>query len=119
MKPCLLVPHLMCRSDPKVLPICHISVIPREILTTYTFGTELGSPAAVMVANLVMEDVEDMDDTCVALAANKCEAFLGHLNLVEPTIQLTLEQEWDGKLPFLDVYTSGASPGWDNFHLSV
>ena len=84
-----------------------------------TFGTAMGSPVSVLVANLVMEDVEDralattnvdvkfwkryVDDTCVALAANKCEAFLGHLNLVEPTIQFTLEQELDEKLPFLDV----------------
>ena len=84
-----------------------------------TFGTAMGSPVSVTVANLVMEDVEDralattnvdvkfwkryVDDTCVALAANKCEAFLGHLNLVEPTIQFTLERELDGKLPFLDV----------------
>ena len=44
-----------------------------------------------------------MDDTCVALAASKSEAFLGHLKTVELTIQFTLEQELDGKLPFLDV----------------
>ena len=47
--------------------------------------------------------VTDTWMTPVALAANKCEAFLGHLNLVEPTIQFTLERELDGKLPFLDV----------------
>ena len=67
----------------------------------------MGSLVYVTVANLVMEDIEDrvlattnvdvqfwkeyVDDKCVALAANKREAFLGHLNLVEPTIQFTLE----------------------------
>ena len=58
----------------------------------------MGSPVPVMVANPVMEDVEDrvLDDTCMhvclALAANECEleAFLGHLKLVEPTIQFSL-----------------------------
>ena len=43
-----------------------------------------------------------VDDTCVALAANKCK-FLGHLNMVEPTIQSTLEWKLNGNLPFLDV----------------
>ena len=84
-----------------------------------TFGTAMGSPDSVTVANRVMEDVKDralattnvdvnfwktyVDDTCVALAADKREAFLGHLNLVEPTILFTLERELNGKLPFLDV----------------
>ena len=38
-----------------------------------------------------------VDDTCVALAASKCKTFLGHMNMVEPTIQFTLEQ--DGNCP--------------------
>ena len=65
-------------------------------------GPAMGSPVSVTAANLVMEDVEDkalattnvavkfgnryMNDTCMALAASKCEAFLDHWNLVEPTI---------------------------------
>ena len=39
----------------------------------------------------------------MALLGSKCEAFLGHLYLVELTIQFTLEQELDGKLPFWDI----------------
>ena len=79
----------------------------------------MGSPVSITVANLVMEGEEDralttsnidirfwkryVDDTCVALPAKKCETFLGHLNLVEPSIQFTLEQQSDGKLPFLGI----------------
>ena len=75
-----------------------------------TSGTAMGSPVPMKIADLVMEDVEDMaldtsnidirfwkryvDDICVALLARKCEALLRHLNLVEPTIQFTLEQEY-------------------------
>ena len=39
-----------------------------------------------------------VDDTCVVITVSKCEVFLGHLNLVEPTIQFHLEQELDGKV---------------------
>ena len=41
----------------------------------------------------------------------KCETFLGHLNLVEPSIQFTLEQESDGKLPFPDIPLRPLSDG--------
>ena len=48
-----------------------------------------------------------------------CEAFLGRLNLVEPTIQFTLEQDSDGKLPLLDILLEHHPDGWVYFHLSV
>ena len=44
-----------------------------------------------------------VDDTCVALPADQCEAFYAHVNSVEQTIQFTLERESDGKPPFLDL----------------
>ena len=84
-----------------------------------TFGTAMGSPVSVTIANLVMEDVEEralattdiplkfwkhyVDDTCAALPASSVQQFLDHLNGVEPSIQFTVELETDGKLPFLDV----------------
>ena len=84
-----------------------------------TFGTAMGSPVSVTIANLVMEDVEEralaatdvllkfwkryVDDTCAALPAARLHEFLDHLNGVEPSIQFTVEVESEGKLPFLDV----------------
>ena len=84
-----------------------------------TFGTAMGSPVSVTIANLVMEDVEEralatadvrpqfwkryVDDTCTALPASRVQEFLEHLNSVEPSIRFTVEVESDGQLPFLDV----------------
>ena len=84
-----------------------------------TFGTAMGSPVSVTVANLVMEDVEQralattdvhpqfwkryVDDACTVLPADDVQKFLDHLNGVEQSICFTVEVESDGKLPFLDV----------------
>ena len=84
-----------------------------------TFGTAMGSPVSVTIANLVMEDVEEralatvettprfwkcyVDDTCTALPSHCINEFLDHLNSVEPSIQFTVEVESNGRLPFLDV----------------
>ena len=84
-----------------------------------TFGTAIGSPVSVIIANLVMEDVEEralattetpprfwkwyVDDTCTALPSHCINEFLDQLNSVEPSIQFTVEVESDGRLPFLDV----------------
>ena len=83
-------------------------------------GTAMGSPVSVVVANLVMEDVEEralitfpspprfwkryVDDTCTALPRDMVEPFHKHLNCIEPCIQFTVEEEsGDRRLPFLDV----------------
>ena len=79
----------------------------------------MGSSVSVMIANLVIEDVEEramattdillhfwkryIDDMCTALLAGKLQEFISHLNGVEPSIQFTVETELEGKLPFLDV----------------
>ena len=83
-----------------------------------TFGTAMGSPVSVTVANLVMEDVEEralesyptpppfwkccVDNTCTALPSDQIPTFISHLNSIEPNIQFTMEPEQDGELPFLD-----------------
>ena len=91
----------------------------RGMVYRQTFGTAMGSPVSVTVANLVMEDVEQralattdvhprfwkryVDDTCTVLPADDVQRFLDHLNGVEPSIRFTVEVESDGKLPFLNV----------------
>ena len=82
-------------------------------------GTAMGSPVSVVVANLVMEDVEEralesfhspprfwkryVEDTITALPRNLIAPFLDHLNCIEPSIRFTKEEESDGHLAFLDV----------------
>ena len=82
-----------------------------------TFGTAMGSPVSVTVADLVMEDVEQqalstfptlprfwkryVDDTCTALHPDQHPAFHHHLNSIEAFIQFTLEPDENGKLAFL------------------
>ena len=77
----------------------------------------MGSPVSVVVADLVMEDVEPRalatfpspprfwkryaDDTCCALRTDLVEDFHYHLNSIESSIQFTLETESDGQLAFL------------------
>jgi hypothetical protein len=80
----------------------------------------MGSPVSVVMANLVMEDVERralstlstpprywkryIDDTFAILSKDLVDEFLGHLNSIETAIQFTVEKEsTDGRLPFLDV----------------
>ena len=66
----------------------------------------MGSLVSVMVADLIMEDVEQravstypdpppfwnryVDDTCMAHPPDQVQAFHTHLNSVEPSIQFTL-----------------------------
>ena len=82
-------------------------------------GTAMGSPVSAVVANLVMEDVEEralesfpsppqfwkryVDDTFTALPKTLITPFLDHLNGIEPSIKFTVEEERDGQLAFLDV----------------
>ena len=79
------------------------------------FGTAMGSPVSVTVANLVMEDVEQHALSTYAnpprywkryvppLPVGKVSSFHQHLNSIEPSIQFTIECEEERKLPFLDM----------------
>ena len=91
------------------------------------YGTAMGSPVSVVVANLVMEDVEEralttfdvplpfwkryVDDTFTAVPADRKADLLNHLNLVENSINFTVEDEVDGCLPFLDVLVKRREDG--------
>ncbi len=92
-----------------------------------TFGTAMGSPVSVTVANLVMEDIEDkgistyptpppfwkrfVDDIITALPKVSVQPFLNHLNSIEDTINFTVELESNGELSFLDTTVKHNSNG--------
>ena len=79
----------------------------------------MGSPVSVVVANLVMENIEDralssfhtpprfwrryIDDTCTVLPQGLVTSFHEHLNSIDKNIQFTVEKESSGQMPFLDV----------------
>ena len=48
-----------------------------------------------------------VDDAIYAVSENEIVVLLQHLNLIEPSIQLTVEHETDGKLPFVQRTTDG------------
>ena len=76
-------------------------------------GTAMGFPVSVVVANLVMEHIEDcarvrfwkryVDDVCCSLPKQDVTSFLSHLNSIDTSIQFTCEVEVNSLLPFLDV----------------
>ena len=75
------------------------------------FGTAMSSPVSVVVANLVMEDVETraikifahpptlwlryVDDTFVNIEKKFLNIFFDHINNLEPSIKFTMEIEKD------------------------
>ena len=83
------------------------------------FGVPMGSPIYVVIANLVMEYVEQkaissfssspklwkrfVDDTFVIMQTNEVNRFFDHLNKVDPNINFTIELQQNDKLAFLDV----------------
>ena len=82
------------------------------------FGTAMGSPVSVVVANMVMEDIEQkairsfrnplrickryVDDTFVITDQKEVGYFLHHINNLEESIKFTMEMEDNGKIAFLD-----------------
>ena len=74
----------------------------------------MGSPVSVVVADLVMEDVESqalasfsssphfwkryIDNTCCALQTDLIQDFHYHLHSIEPSNQFTVETESAGQL---------------------
>ena len=81
-------------------------------------GVAMGSLVSAVVDNLYMEFFEELapdtalttprvwkryvDDTFCIHGKGSIKELLHHLNGVRPTIKFTLEQEEDGKIPFLD-----------------
>ena len=91
------------------------------------FGTAMGSPVSVSVANLVMEDVEEralasfdiqlpfwkryIDNTCTVVPKDGVQDLLQHINGIEESINFTVEVECEGHIPFLDVLISRQPDG--------
>ena len=87
----------------------------------------MGSLISVVIANLVMEYVEQkaissfssspklwkrfVDDTFVIMQTNKVNRFFDHLNNVDPNINFTIEPEQDDQLAFLDVLVMQTQDG--------
>ncbi|XP_078343973.1 uncharacterized protein LOC144629608 [Oculina patagonica] len=85
------------------------------------FGCPMGSPVSAILANLVMEYVEDkalssaphppkwwfryVDDSHVCLKKEFVDEFHSHLNSINQHIKFTIEVETEGSIAFLDTKT--------------
>ncbi|XP_068716947.1 uncharacterized protein [Montipora capricornis] len=81
-------------------------------------GTAMGSPISAIMANMVMEDLEEralasltnpplfwkrfVDDVITTAKSGSTQTFLEHLNSVKPCITFTIERENESKIAFLD-----------------
>ena len=81
-------------------------------------GTAMGSPVSVVVAEIVMQNIEELalatykltlplwlryvDDTFTAVHKDEIDDFHEHLNGQNADMQFTKEIEENGKIPFLD-----------------
>ena len=108
----------------KGLKICmgveNIGVVSKQN-NNYLHGTAMGSPVSVVVAEIVMQHVEEralvtcrqtiplwlrVDDIFTAVHKDEIDDFHDHLNEQNADIQFTKEIEGNGKLPFLDCLVS-------------
>ena len=85
-------------------------------------GTAMGSPVSVVVAEIVMQNIEEqalltytktlplwlcyVDNTFSTVHKDEIDTFHEHLNRQNPHIQFTKEIEENGKIPFLDCLVS-------------
>ena len=77
----------------------------------------MGSPVSAVMANMVMEDLEEraltsltnqplfwkrfVDDVSTTTKPGSAQTFLEHLNSIEPCIKFTIERESKENLPSL------------------
>ena len=89
-------------------------------------GTAMGSLISVVVAEVVMQNIEEqalatysetlplclryVDDTITAVHEKKIDGFHEHLNEQNTCIQFTKEIEKDGKISFLDCLVTRETP---------
>ena len=86
---------------------------------TTNFGTPMGSSLSPVIANMVIEDLEQqalstfhnppsiwvryVDDVYAIVKTKNVDAFHKHLNTINSSIQFTLKMETSGSIAFLDV----------------
>ena len=91
------------------------------------FGVAIGSPVSVIVANLVMEIVEEgamstflnppkfwrkyVDDTFVIIKKTEADKFRNHINNIEASTKFIIEHETNNSIPFLDVCVTREASG--------
>ena len=91
------------------------------------FGCPMGSPVSAILANLVMEHVEEkalsstpnppkwwfryVDDSHVCVKREHVDEFHSHLNSINPHIKFTIETESEGSIAFLDTKTTRQEDG--------
>ena len=91
------------------------------------FGVVMGSPVSVIIANLVMENVEEeamstflnppkfwkryVDDTFVIIKKTEVDEFHKHINNIEASIKFSTEHETNNSIPFLDVCATREASG--------
>ena len=120
-----LVIHVACQrlqNEPSLAELTKTDIsnslefCPNTIYSLYqkVHGTAVGSPISVVVADLVMEDVESqalasfsssphflkqyVDNTCCALQTDLIQDFHYHRHSIESSNQFTLETESAGQL---------------------
>ena len=90
-----------------------------NIIYQQTYGTPMGSPLSPVIADIVMQDIENkaletlgsklpfyfryVDDIACAVPNNLIERTLEIFNSIHPRLQFTMEIGIDNKLNFLDV----------------
>ena len=91
----------------------------RKTFYRQIFGVAMGSPISVIMANLVMESIENrmlkdfasppriwiryIDDTFVVLKKTEVVSFYKLINKIEDSIKFTVEQEVDNAIRFLNI----------------
>ena len=84
-----------------------------------TFGTPMGSPLSPIIADLVLQDLEEkalqsldfpvlfycryVDDVVCSVPSDKIEQVLFSFNSIHPRLQFTIEKSLNNRLNFLDV----------------
>ncbi|CAB4012921.1 Hypothetical predicted protein, partial [Paramuricea clavata] len=139
-----LAPSKDCDNGPstEISNSAKINTVPSAIMEKYSFqtttayeiaykiitmGLTMGSPVSVVVAQIVMQRLEEralsshpnpppfwfcyVDDTLTSVDKHQKNDFLAkndfldHLNKQNPSLQFTMEPEKDGKIAFLDCIT--------------
>ena len=83
------------------------------------FGVAMGSPISFIIANLVMENVDEgamstflnppkfwrryVDGSFVIIKKTEVDEFHNHINNIEASIKFTIKHETNNSIPFLDV----------------